>query len=480
MVADAMTGLSGLTPSRMTSGTSIRRLLCLPCWLMAAPLGTAAAGAAGTTAVSANDFLNSIGVCVHVQHGQDASKLVAPLKYLGVRNVRDGADQNYDMSGLITLHQQAGVRVAFGPGSGASDRFLDRRSGRTNNALTATIAAARQLAQAGALLAVEGPNEPNNFGGVTYQGQTSGVTNGTWMPVAKFQRDLYRAVKSDAVLKRYPVFGASEMGAETDDVGLQFLTIPPGANCLMPNGTRYADYANVHNYVCGHIKGLVDNQAFQAASPANVPGFDGLFANHGNTWRKHFAGYPESRLAALPKVTTETGWWTDNTISGDDIQGKVFLNVFLDQCKAGWKHTFIYEMMDDPDGSCGFYKSDYATARKSADYLHNLTTILADAGSLPTPGELNYSISGQPATVHDLLLQKSNGAFELAVWGEEAKGTNRVTVNLGGTCASVKIYDPTIDVSPVQTLSNASSVPLALSDHPVIIEIAARRTLRTG
>jgi hypothetical protein len=451
--------------------TTKPKLRWLPCWLMAAGIGGTAARAAGTTAVSANDFLNSIGVCVHVQHGQDAAKLVAPLKYLGVRNVRDGADRNYNMSGLLTLHQQAGVLVAFGPGSGASDNFVNRRNGVTNNALTATITAARQLAEAGALLAVEGPNEPNNFGGVTYQGQRSGVTNGTWLPVAKFQRDLYSAVKNDTTLKKYPVFGASEMGAEIDNAGLQYLTIPGGANCLMPDGTRYADYANVHNYVCGHWKGLVDNQPFQAATHTNVPGIDGLFGNHGNTWRKHFPGYSESRLATLPKVTTETGWRTDNTAAGDDVQGKVFLNVFLDQYKAGWKHTFIYEMMDDADGAFGFYKSDYVTARKSAEYLHNLTTILADAGALATPGELNYSIPDPPATVHEMLLQKSNGAFELAVWGEQVQGTNNVTVNLGGTRASVRIYDPTMGASPARTLSDTGLVPLTLSDHPVIIEL---------
>ncbi|MGA2557836.1 MAG: glycosyl hydrolase [Verrucomicrobiota bacterium] len=452
---------------------ALRRLLRLPCWLAAAGIGFPAAQAAGATALSANDFLNSIGVCVHVQHGQDASKMVAPLQYLGVRNVRDGADRNYDMSGLLTLHQQAAVLVAFGPGSGPSDRFVVRRDGAANNALTATIAAARQLAEAGALLAVEGPNEPNNFGGVTYQGHRSGVTNGTWLPVAEFQRDLYRAVKSDAVLKNYPVFGSSEMGAEIDDVGLQYLTIPAGANCLMPDGTPYADFANVHNYVCGHWKGLADNQPFQAATHTNVPGIDGLFGNHGNTWRKHFPGYAASRLATLPKVTTETGWRTDNTISGDDIQGKVFLNVFLDQYQAGWKHTFIYELMDDPDGAFGFYKSDYATGRKSADYLHNLTAILADTNSLAAPGQLDYSIPDQPATVHDMLLQKSNGAFELAVWGEQVKGTNRVTVNLGGARARVNIYDPTMAAAPAWTLSNAISVPLLLSDHPVIIELPA-------
>jgi hypothetical protein len=434
-------------------------------------VGISPAGAAKVPALSANDFLNSIGVCVHIQHGQDASKLVAPLQFLGVRNVRDGADQNFDISGLILLHQRAGVLVAFGPGSGARDAFIDRKTGATNDALTATIAAARELAVAGALLAVEGPNEPNNFGGVTYEGQNSGGSPGTWMPVARFQRDLYRAAKTDAILKRYPVFGASEMGAEPDNVGLQFLTIPPGANCLMPDGTRFADYLNVHNYVCGHFKGLRDNQPFLAATHTNVPGIDGIFGNHGLTWLKHFNGYSANELATLPKVTTETGWWTDNTPAGDDIQGKVFLNVFLDQYQAGWKHTFVYEMMDDPDGSCGFYKSDYVTARKAADYLHYFTTILADDRPVARPGQLDYAISTPSDTVHHILLQKSNGTFELVVWGEQTKGENRVTVSLGRTRPSVKIYDPTTGVSPFQTLAATNSVSLTLSDHPLIVEM---------
>jgi hypothetical protein len=63
------------------------------------------------------------------------------------------------------------------------------------------------------------------------------------------QRDLYRAVKSDPVLAKYPVWSISEGGAEKDNVGLQFLTIPAGAGTVMPEGTRFADFANVHNYI---------------------------------------------------------------------------------------------------------------------------------------------------------------------------------------------------------------------------------------
>lgn len=409
-------------------------------------------------AASANDFLNSIGVCVHVQHHQPAWALAPGLKYLGVRAVRDGADGNFDMAGLLLLHQQAGVKVVFGPGSGAHD---DR--------IAKTIAACRQLAAAGALLAVEGPNEPNNFGGITYQGRNSSQLR-SWVPVAEFQRDLYRATRSDPVLQAYPVYGPSECGAEEDNVGLQFLVNPRRAHTLMPAGIRYADYLNCHNYVGGQIQGMIDNQATRAAATKSGVAIDDLFGNHGLTWLKKFPGYTESELDTIDKVTTETGWKTDNTPAGDDRQGKVFLNVYLAQYEAGWKHTFVYECADDADGAYGFYRRDLASPRKAADYLHNFTTILADTGARTAHGEVGYSIRNRPPTVHDLLLEKSDGTFELAVWGEQVKGSSNITVKLDDRYDAVRIYDPTIGTTPVQTLANVRAVPLTVSDHAVVLE----------
>jgi hypothetical protein len=95
---------------------------------------------------------------------------------------------------------------------------------------------------------------------------------------------------------------------------------------------------------------------------------------------------------------------------------------------------------------------------------------LSDKG-VSKPGKLRYTIPNQPVTVHDLLLQKSNGTFELVVWSEKADGTNSVTVDLGGSHLSVKVYDPTTGTTPTQTLTDARSVSLILSDHPVAIEL---------
>jgi hypothetical protein len=107
-------------------------------------------------------------------------------------------------------------------------------------------------------------------------------------------------------------------------------------------------------------------------------------------------------------------------------------------------------------------------------YLHNLTAILADQGSLAKPGQLNYSIPEQPATVHEILLQKSDGTFELVVWNERLKGADEVTVHLGGMYPEVKVCDPTIGTEPIQTHRGLNSLKLTLSDHPLIIAIAQK------
>ena len=426
--------------------------------------------ASDTTAVSASDFLHSIGVCTHISQGKDQPTRVAEcLAYAGIRAIRDdGTGNPAALQAFIDVHRASGAKIVLLPRTGD---------------IAASLNQYEVLAAAGALLAAEGPNEPNNWH-VTYQGASS--SNKTSIPIALFQRDLYAAVKADPRLAGIPVFHSSESGgSQPDNCGLQFLTIPSGAGALMPDGTKYADYANTHNYVCGHnLKGITqDNIAWNAEDPTLNGEWDGLYVEYGHTWwGKGFNGYSRAQLETLPRVTTETGWSTriggggNSSAISEEEQGKLFLNLYLAAFKQGWSYTFIYMLRDHPaDGYWGFVHTDY-TPKLSAAYLHNLTTILADKPSTFTPQKLNYSIPDKPTAVHDLLLQKSNGTFELVVWGEQAKGTSSVTVNLGSVCPAVNVYDPTVGMTAIQTLTNVSSVPLTLSDHPVVIEVP-RQTL---
>ena len=255
---------------------------------------------------------------------------------------------------------------------------------------------------------------------------------------------------------------------------MQFLTIPKGGDTLMPDGTKYADYANVHNYIYHpNSPSPVDNKTWNAADPTSACKVDGLYGNYGLTWAKHYRGYSEAELLTLPRVTTETGCQIGGAIT-EEIHALNLLSMYLDQFKRGWSYTSVYLLRDRTDEGgnqqFGFYRPDY-TPRKAAVYLHNLTTILADSGALRNPGKLDYSIPEQPATVHDLLLQNSDGTFQLIVWGERVKGADAVTVHLGGTHASVRVYDPTVGTEPVQTRSAINSLALTLTDHPLIIVI---------
>lgn len=450
----------------MFRGSFIRPHYALPAFLLGVLVSTSPTASAqtATTATKATDFLRSIGANSAIsRRGETLPRTLQAAKYIGLGWIRAGYESDIPVADLISLRRDGNVRFSYGLGSGGTDisRLLD---------------GARQLAKSDALVALEGPNEPNNWG-VTYQGEKGGGEAPSWLAVAKLQRDLYQSVKSDPTLKRYPVWSISENGAQRDNVGLQFLTIPPGSNCLMPDGTKYADFANVHNYIYHpNSSGVEDNKTWNASDPSPACKVDGLYGNYGTTWGKHFPGYSVGALQTLPRVTTETGSTVGGAVT-EEIHALNLLTLYLDQFKRGWSYTSVYLLRDRSDEGgnqqFGFYKPDY-TPRKAAVYLHNLTTILADKDAKFTPGKLNYSLGNPPQTVHDLLLQKSNGTFALIVWNEQVSGTSTVKVNLGRSYPSVKVYDPTLGTTATQTLNRANALTLTLSNHPVIIEIPTR------
>lgn len=418
-------------------------------------------------AVPTSDFLDSIGVVsTFPDRGQPVERTIEMLRYGGFRWVRAGIeglseDGPTTIETFLTLHRETGVLLNWGLVSGGSD-------------LRKLIENGRILAEAGALLAFEGNNEPNNWA-VTYGGETGGGRDHSWLPVARLQRDLYEAVKSDPVLAKYPVWSISEPGAQKDNVGLQFLTIPPDADTLMPAGTKYADYANVHNYVYHpNSPHPLDNKVWNASDPSAASMVDGLYGNYGRTWRKGFRGYSQEELNKLPRVTTETGARIGGQVT-EELHGLNLMTLYLAQFKRGYSYTSVYLLRDRTDEggnqAFGFFKRDYSP-RKAAIYLHNLTTILADRDRIDAPGQLDFKILNRPNTVHDLLLQKSDGTFQLVVWGERVEGADEVTINLDQKAASITFFDPTIGSEPIRKAVDQDSISLTLSNHPVVLEIA--------
>ncbi|WP_165108297.1 glycosyl hydrolase [Limisphaera ngatamarikiensis] len=396
------------------------------------------------------------------RRGEQLDRTIEALRFLGLRWVRSGYESDVPVRNLLEVHRQTGVRFSYGLLSGGNDlkRLLD---------------GAQRLAEAGALLALEGNNEPNNWP-VRYQGRLGGGTS-SWAPVAVLQRDLYRAVRSHPKLRDYPVWTVSEPGAQTDNAGLQFLEVPPGANTLLPPGTRFGDAANVHNYIYHpSAPHLTDNKCWQAADPSPDCPVDGLYKNFGRTWLKGFHGYSPKELETLPRVTTETGVTVHADVT-EEVHGWHLLTMYLAQFKRGWQYTAVYLLRDRTDESgnqrFGFYRPDYSP-RPAAWYLHRLTRLLqapapGRAGFRPEP--LDYDLTPQPPTVHDLLLQRPDGAWVLILWNERVQGTDRVSVRLGRFAGKVQIHDPMADPTLLETHSSVRELGFDLDRHPRVLVI---------
>jgi hypothetical protein len=273
---------------------------------------------------------------------------------------------------------------------------------------------------------------------------------------ALFQQSLYHTVNSDPLLAGTPVFNLT--------------AVLSNSYTQLGNLSSAADYANVHAYV-----------------------WDGTSPNGGLL---NYINRGQIDAPGLPTVFSEAGYdtMTSDTMSGVDqtVQAKYTLDTFMDAFNDGVSRTYIYELLDevsDPNYTSiydhfGLFNND-GSPKPAATAIHNLTEILSDpnaSGSF-TPGRLNYTLSGMPAAGNNILLQKSNGSFDLVLWAEPqiwsstlqqeiAAPTSQVTVNLGNTYSSVAVYDPLVGSTPIVTSSNVQLAQLALADHPVILSVS--------
>ena len=413
------------------------------------------------TATTASAFLASIGVNTAMDYTDttyaNVTMVVQSLAYLGVSLVRDHipATDAASLAPYLAL-AAAGIRFDFLFPGGALN-------------LTANMQALNTFAKdaPGAIAAVEGPNEVNLWP-VSYNGQ------GGLAGAAAEQKAIYAAVHADATLAGIPVYALTLGGGSASQ------------ERALGNLSAYADYGNAHVYP-------------DSGAPPNP------------NWLTPWLASQSVPTGSDPMVLTEFGYTTAvNSSSGErvplDVQAKQDLDVLFDAWKAGVKTTYLYELMASPDPGLTDDEADYGlfnadgTPKPAATAIHNTTAILADNGTGGVAlGALNYSVSNLPSTGNTLLLEKSNGTFDIVLWNEPVLwnaatrsentiATTSVTVNLGGTFASVSLFDPLVGTAAVQTFTNVSQVQVGLSDHPLFLQVspgvvtgsAATSTVATG
>ncbi len=408
--------------------------------LLAAPAAAGAAVSGETvtmTPMPLSAFARAFGVNTHREQGlevDDVDALAGELRALGVSTLRianPAADQAQIAAGGVDANQQFYLRLARAAGI----RYVVFISSQP--VLADELAAARVLARAGALRAIEGINEANNFA-VTYQGETTRTDDRL---LEALQADLYRAVKADPDLSAIPVY---------DYTG-------PARRHAFPRVGR-ADYATIHPY----------SRAGQQAR------FGLGVAAQGGIQAVNLAQAYSNDVTA--RVITENGYAAPPDGHGSDAvplseQGRLIETTLSDAVLDGYDVDLVYELTDSgPGDRFGFYDHEHH-AKPSGVALGHLLQLMADPRTAQTSAPLTLSFSAMPATARRNLFQASDGTNVLELWNEPPDGAPAplVTVGLRQRYHVVSVLDG-VTGATLSTAHDAETVSLPLLDHPVLVK----------
>lgn len=409
-----------------------------------------------TGTVRADAFIASIGVDQHLNWDgtvyANGPLELQELNYLGINLVRDSAPASWNLAPYKAL-ADGGVRFDFLVGAAGQDLA---------QTLSPDIAAMVSLAQyrPGSIFAIEGPNELN--GQIVYLNGASSASPATG---AAIERYVSQAVRSNATFtaQGVKVFNVTV----TNGIG-GWSSYVDG----LGNLSTSVDYGNWHVYFNRGDQPAANVTSMYGDAIRSAPGKPVVFTEAG-----YFTAYRDT-----------SGW------GGVDeaTQAKNTLNLLADAYKLGVAQTYLYELMEgvanpsstDIENTFGLFHSD-GTAKPVATAIHNLTSIIDDKGASAltfATHTLNYTINGLPSTGNSMVLEESTGVFDLLVWNEaqdwNAAAQTQIlvakvnaVVNLGAVYSSVRVFDPLIGLTPIQTLTNVSSVTLGLTDHLLVVEV---------
>jgi hypothetical protein len=367
-------------------------------------------------------------------------KVISALKYLGISTLRDytpaapGSKNWNDCAHLAA----AGIRFDF----------LIHGDGKVD--ITREVSHLDSFAQAypGSIAAIEGPNEINDWR-ITYRGITDSTAAGV-----QVTQDLWTAVRRVPALANVPVYA---------------LTMSNGIPTIEQDESRLGKLDPYVSFSNAHVYGSGGNNAWKRDMPYWLP-------------------VQQRSTPGLPVVVTETGYGTvikPGTDNVDEIvAAKYNLNTLFDNALNGIAATYFYELVDSPTSphSYGFFNADW-TPKAGADALHNLTDILRRGGAGEPGGNLLHSWRGLPATAHAALFA-SRSVFNIVVWNDvtiwdKASGKPRpapdsiVQLNFATPVPGVRIYDPLVNAAPLVGYGRTTTIEFVLTDHPVIIQVAA-------
>ena len=375
------------------------------------PTPTPDPAAPGVQAVVADSFVDTIGVCVHLDYSgvytewTDGARTRDRILELGVRNLRNRAMIGGSQGQRDSVYYQRMRELAA---AGVRMNLTTQAYGEGGRPVTDWS----QLAQipdwtGGGVRTLEGQNEPPS-------GQLVAARAGN--------RALWQAVQGSPDLADVKVVGSALVFASSlwsAYVGGPGIDGDRSKWDFDP--AEFCDYGNWHPYpgavtptkVGGthdHVPFSMRDAKMYGVGPWNGQSFgdNGFFITECD-YTTALAHGPRSHYPISPAG-----------------QGRYVLREFFEYHRMGYARSFAYELMDqgadnssNPEMNFGWCYRD-GTPKPAYTAVRNLISLLGDPGPAFTPGKLDYTIAGGDADVRHTLLAKRDGSFWLAIWQDKS------------------------------------------------------------
>lgn len=394
--------------------------------------------ACAETARTTDNFVDAIGYCLHVQNYDDPSwlSIKADLGSVGVRFVRDGLE-HFDnptyKNRLQSLYDSYGIKILAVCTPYGNNQLQDPAN------VPPRVEAIKPI-----LLALEGPNEPDIF---WYDGWNMGGFTNRYDQLAWYHNSVYDRIKAYAPTSSVLVTTPALAFGET-------------AELIRGKGIKH-DILAWHHY----------NGQWKP-----------------NPWQLPYSRerYPSSKPAYL----TEHGRNVNAhvTLKGQMKYDTRSLAHFFEEGDGNQK-TFLYVF--GPDAEDFGTHNSIGNQRPGFRSVKNLIATLKEATwntssktwNRPnfTPGNLDYSFTGDTSDLRTRLLQKSNGEFYLLAWLDvDSAGPNRVDYDtqrtlglaLGTPCGIVQYdFSDNGDLTNATLAAQASSASLVVRDRITILKL---------
>lgn len=397
----------------------------------------------GAPAKSADAFVHSIGVNLHVSYFQTVygtgwESIVKPrLLELGIRHVRD---KGTVMSNDGWMNEVYGRMKELAASNIKFDLILSPAEDGTNYTSAAHLDRLMQYAGP-AVESFEGLNEHDLSGRANWVSE-----------VRSFQKAIWNKLKGNPATSGLPLFGPS-MGNVRNSPAVGDLS-------------GYLNYAALHPYPGGDRP--------MAVVPVNI------------SYARNISGN-RPLLATESGYHTATAWTGEHPAVTEDAMGRYIPRLYLDYFNAGFAKSYIYELIDEGtslshrEQAFGLLRAN-GTPKPAFTSLKNLISVLADPGPAFTPGKLEFELSGDTTNVRHMLLQKRSGKFYLVLWddawsysleqGITAQPTSKsVSITLTKSSPLIRTFATLTSAAVKNQWTETATATFTVPDSPLVVEI---------